>query len=186
MTCIVAVTGLSGVGKTTFLRRLQTELPFRHLQAGSLIKTARDSVQIDTMARDELRHLDIDENQKLLVAAFRSEITAGDKLTILDGHTLIEHEANVSLVSAHVFAAMGINAMIFLRDDPASILARRQSDATRKRPILSLQELKQRQEMALEQGNAIAQSIEIPFWQMSPSDHLECQRRITSIPEDTA
>jgi hypothetical protein len=84
-------------------------------------------VQINTVARDELRHLDIDKNQKLLVAAFSSEIPAGDELIILDGHTLIEREADVSLVSAKAFAAMTISAMIFLGDEPASIAVRRQT-----------------------------------------------------------
>lgn len=61
---IVAFTGISGAGKTTFLEKLAEKVSFQHLSGGSLIASAR---QTDAEQRDAMRHADLDENQQLLI-----------------------------------------------------------------------------------------------------------------------
>jgi adenylate kinase len=39
---IVAFTGISGVGKTTFLRQITERVDFQHVTGGSLVATARE------------------------------------------------------------------------------------------------------------------------------------------------
>ena len=63
---IVAFTGLSGIGKTTFLRHLAESIKFQHLTGGSLIAAARDA---NPDERDALRYADLDENQRMLIRA---------------------------------------------------------------------------------------------------------------------
>ena len=58
MTQIVAVTGLSGVGKTTFLTNLKTRVEFQHLQSGNLIKAARELKTSSAILHENLKNLE--------------------------------------------------------------------------------------------------------------------------------
>ena len=77
MTRIVAVTGLSGVRKT-IVERVRVQMPFQHLQAGRLIRDARTSEKQQAPSVDDLRHLDTEENQRVLIHSFRRALNAGN------------------------------------------------------------------------------------------------------------
>ena len=66
---VVAFTGISGVGKTTFLKKFTEQMAFQHVTGGSLIAAARNAV---SDSRDDLRYSDLDENQRLLIQGFHS------------------------------------------------------------------------------------------------------------------
>jgi len=104
---IVAFTGLSGVGKTTFLRRLSEHVSFQHLTGGSLIETARDADQQD---RDKLRHADLNENQRLLIQGFALARDPEANLVIMDGHVVIDSSDGLTKLPVDVFRSLGIFA----------------------------------------------------------------------------
>ena len=56
---VIALTGISGVGKTTFLRSLSNVLSFQHLTGGSLIGAGRTA---ELECRDNMRHQDVDDS----------------------------------------------------------------------------------------------------------------------------
>ena len=157
---VVALTGLSGVGKTTLLHRMRAHIQFQHLPAGNLIRTARVALREGALSLDELRDVDVDENQKLLIQAFRRELNTTGVCAILDGHTLIERNDGVALIPANVFGSLGIQAMFFLADSPSAIAARRARDTTRTRPAVSVAELHQRQETSRCHADSIAEALE--------------------------
>lgn len=67
---VAALTGISGVGKSTLLTALSQRVDFVHLQAGALIKKARESELGQSIEHDQLRNIDLDQNQQLLINGF--------------------------------------------------------------------------------------------------------------------
>jgi adenylate kinase len=165
---IVALTGLSGVGKSTLITAIAARLPLQHLQASALIKKGRETSG-DAIGHDRLRYSDLDENQLLLVRGLNAAIDQTAQLVVLDSHTLIEREADEFLVEPRVFASVGICGMIFLREEPLEILRRRQSDRSRIRPIKDEAFLAASQANALAQAEFICRTASVPLFVETPS-----------------
>ena len=170
MTYVTAVTGISGVGKSTFLRKLNETLDFQYLQASELIRAGRQA-GAEVLTLDRLRDLNLDENQLLLVEGFNRRIDIAAHLAILDSHTLIEQENGLTLIPSDVFRGIGIRSMIFLSDDPDAVSARRLQDTNRQRLTKSVSDLLWVQEAARKQAAHICQTLKIPLSVFSPSEH---------------
>lgn len=157
---IVALTGLSGVGKTTFLRRLSDHVSFQHLTGGSLIATARDADQQD---RDDLRHADLDENQRLLIEGFELARDPEANLVIMDGHVVIDGGDGLVKLPADVFRRLGITTLVHLEADPARIAAHRAGDTARARPAYDISLLSAQQEASRAHADSIATALGVEF-----------------------
>lgn len=173
MTSIVALTGLSGVGKSSMLRRVGSSFSFQHLQASALIKSSREDLYRAKVSIDDLRHENIDDSQKLLVHSFSRELDRSMLLAVLDGHTIVECDGGIEIIPAFVFEAVGVEAMIFLTDTPERIAARRTGDGMRNRPVPSTSDLGRFQELARETAKNIAGVLKIPFKVISPTGDSE-------------
>ena len=167
---VVALTGLSGVGKTSLIEGLAASVPLEHLQASSLIKEGRRAVGEAAISQDQLRLVDIDENQILLVRGFNIKAKASRGLIVLDGHTVIERDDGLTRIDARVFGAIGINSMIFLADHPEAIARRRCNDTARKRPVPSVDGLRLIQEEAREHAATICLALGIPLHVWRPDE----------------
>lgn len=66
----IAFVGISGVGKSTFLKTVMSTTPFLHLEASKLIKEELALVQQQIQTSEELRTGAVLGNQELLVRAF--------------------------------------------------------------------------------------------------------------------
>lgn len=163
---IVAVLGISGVGKTTFLHSVAETLCFQHLTAGTLISSARS----EAGSRDNLRLNDIRENQALLVAGFATAKDATAPLIILDGHAVIHGALGLVSVPAGVFADMGVGAIAHFEADPQRISTNRAGDSLRSRPSLTVDELAFQQLKSLEAAQQVATSLKLPFRRFTGSD----------------
>jgi adenylate kinase len=165
---IVALTGLSGVGKSTLLRTLAASVPFEHFQASALIREGR-AAESAALSSDQLRLADIDENQQLLIRGFKVKASTNAGLIVLDGHTLIERDDELTRIDARVFREIGINKMIFLSDDPKCIVERRRNDATRDRPVPDIDRLRQIQNEALNHAAVICRMLGVPLKTFRPN-----------------
>lgn len=157
---VVALVGISGVGKTTFLRELAQEVQFQHLTAGSLISAAKASEGTD---RDRLRLSNIDENQRLLVAGFHLARDLSAPLLIVDGHVVIHAADDLHTIGADVFAELGTMGMIHLTASPERIAANRANDTRRDRPRLSNDELERHQNASLANATALCETLGMPL-----------------------
>lgn len=157
---IIAFTGLSGVGKTTFLQRLRKHVSFQHLTGGSLIATARDA---DQQERDNLRHADLDENQRLLIEGFALARDPEANLVIMDGHVVVDSGDCLTKLPADVFRSLGITTLIHLEADPARIAANRAGDTTRVRPAYDTSTLSAQQEASRTHAESIAKTLGVDF-----------------------
>jgi len=163
MTQIVAVVGVSGVGKSTFIRGLRGALSFQHLSAGRIIRYQREREEQAPQAHDELRNLDIDENQRLLVEGFHDLLDASQNLTLFDGHTVIDTSDELRRIEPSVFASLGIMAILFLQEQPETIRSRREADRKRSRPLISPEKISVHQSYALATTAEICLELAIPF-----------------------
>lgn len=157
---IVAFTGLSGVGKTTFLRNLAEHIPLQHLTGGSLIAAARKARSDE---RDAMRYADLDENQRLLIDGFALARDPGAQLIIIDGHVVIDTGAGFQEFPADVFRALGITKMVHLEAKPSLIKTNRSSDTSRRRPAHDQETLSQHQFSSRAHANRIAVALNVEF-----------------------
>lgn len=159
MNCpVIAFLGLSGVGKTTFLRHLRNHVSFQHLTGGSLIAAAREVSDGD---RDQLRHADLDENQRLLIRGFELQRDPEAPFLILDGHAVIDNGHALTKLPVAVFREIGTAIVVHLEADPGHIAAYRTSDKDRDRPHHNLETLAQHQSISRAHAGHIAQSLSI-------------------------
>ena len=158
---IIAFTGISGVGKTTFLRKFSEQMVFQHVTGGSLISEAKNAA-LD--GRDDLRHYDLDENQRLLIEGFALARDTYAELIIVDGHVVIDDGKGLAKISCDVFKALGVMAMVHLEADPTRIAENRSKDTARSRPRYDADMLGQHQEMSRRHAHCIAEELGIDFY----------------------
>lgn len=162
----MALTGLSGVGKSTLLQKLATHWRFQHLQASVLIRAAR---QVPTV--DHLRLANLDENQQLLVRGFADAADANAPLIVLDAHNLIELPNESVLIEPDVFRAIGIDSMLFLTATAANIASRRAGDQARQRQSKSVEELEDVLRLARQHAQHICRMLQIQLSITESSDY---------------
>ncbi|MFG6159174.1 ATP-binding protein [Halomonas sp. 1390] len=159
---IVAVAGVSGVGKSSFIKKLSDDFPVQHLQASSLIREGARIRDLESIGQDFLRELDIDENQALLVLGFE-RLKDKSSFVVLDCHTVIDTPGGLVPISPSVFRAVGVAHLLVLTDDAEVIEARRRGDKERSRPIRTSSEIFDYQLNSVIQGYNISQEIGVPL-----------------------
>lgn len=160
---VICIVGISGVGKTTFINSLKSEIMFQYLSAGSIIKAQRELESQKLQERDTLRHQNIDENQRLLIDGFHNQLDEIQNLILLDGHTVIDTTEGLRAIPSDVFEALGINEFIMLHDSPDVIARRRSADKSRQRPQLSVQTIEEHQNSTIVATAQISRELNIPL-----------------------
>mgnify|MGYP001792979554 CR=1 FL=1 len=164
---VVAFTGISGVGKTTFLRNLAESVRFQHLTGGSLIATARETGHDQ---RDAMRYADLDENQLLLIDGFAVVRDPAEDLVVMDGHVAIDDGNSLQKLPAQVFRALGVTMMIHLGAEPMRISANRSNDMSRSRPTYGLEILTKHQDISRLHAQSIAAELGVEFQSVTHDD----------------
>ncbi|WBY16701.1 AAA family ATPase [Erythrobacteraceae bacterium WH01K] len=171
----VAVVGLSGVGKSTSIRRAAMDIDLLHLQASALIKLEQEHRAGSACSSEDLRLGPVLDNQALMLAAF-SRMTHGVRsLVVFDGHTIIDGAAGPIFIPAEVFNALGCKSMAFLWDEPELIAQRRQADHRRDRPALTSHLLSRHQNLAERAAREICGELDIPLKLIKGSDQTAFQ-----------
>lgn len=148
MSNVVAVFGLSGVGKSWLIARFAAVNPVLHLQASQLLKDAKAAVTGMAMTSEELRKDAVIDNQALLISAFVNARNAAPVPILFDGHCVIDAGDKLVEIPASVVEALGPSALLFVHAEPSAIFNRRTGDMTRVRPTRSIVELKEHQDRA--------------------------------------
>lgn len=114
--------GIPASGKSTIGNRLQEGGRVVHVGAGDLIKAAKNSVALNRV--DVIGARDADDNQALLVAAFRELASTTTHPIILNGHFAVPTQGGPVPVAPSVFSGLGLTALAVLVVDP-SVAAQR-------------------------------------------------------------
>lgn len=173
---VVALAGISGVGKTTFLKKLAKQASFQHLTGGSLIAAARRAEQV---RRDDMRLADLEENQRLLIEGFAVARDPDASLVIMDGHVVIDDGRNLTELSPAVFRALEISLIVHLEADPTWIAANRSQDTSRSRPKYEFDTLVIHQSTSRNHAASIAQDLGISFLIVTHDDLEEFAARLS-------
>lgn len=159
----IAFVGVSGVGKSTFLKTAMGTTPFMHLEASKLIKEELALVARQVQTSEELRTGAVLDNQELLIRAFLRNTEGQEGLVVLDGHTVVDTGSGLQRIPASVFAKMNVCLILFLQDDPEVISSRRAADTTRVRPKKPAQEINIHQQEAMLAAADIALELDVPL-----------------------
>lgn len=162
MTEIIAIFGISGVGKSILINRFIKHSPeWVHLQAGQLIKA-----ELKNVAHDKLRlegNEAILKNQYLMIDAFWREIdTKQLSKVIFDGHSIIDTGTDILDIPVDVIQALKPNKLVFINIAPGTILTRRANDNSRDRPALSEEQIEEQQNRALRQVEVYSAALSVP------------------------
>ncbi|MGN6207959.1 ATP-binding protein [Asticcacaulis sp.] len=170
---VIALIGLSGVGKSTVLANLATEVDFLHLQASQLLKDGFARQKLAPPSSEELRLGEVVNNQRLLIDSFHAATGTTAKLVILDGHLLIDGKSGITEIPATVFADIGVSKLIFLYAQPEAIAERRNKDVERLRPTHSISEIASHQAHEIRLASEAAVQLGIPLLICSNQDRAQ-------------
>jgi adenylate kinase len=86
-------------------------------------------------SQEQLRQGAVLDNQALLIDAFSKFRAAAAEPIIFDGHSVIDTGDQLLEIPVEVIRAIDPAGIVFVRDEPAAIIARRAGDRTRIRPV---------------------------------------------------
>jgi adenylate kinase len=145
---LACVFGVSGVGKSELISRfVEGHRDWRRLGASELLEGLNEE------NREALR---TSPREKIVANQYRAADLILEKRAqnpsfnfILDAHSIIDNDRELVPVPTSAVSAMEPSMLVFVFDDPAKILSRRESDASRIRAFRTISEI------ALEQGAAL-------------------------------
>lgn len=167
---MILILGLSGIGKSSLIRRAAEIRIALHLAASNLIKAglARRAEQATS---EELRKGAVLDNQQVLLEEFQLAVSSTDRqLVIFDGHNVIDTPTGPLEIPAGVLSQLRPDIIIFVEDDPAHIVARRAADTARTRPLRTPQELAAHQALAKSNAETLAANLGVPFYAVRSGD----------------
>lgn len=173
----VAVVGISGVGKTTFLKKLAKTCEFQHLTAGSLIARARSLSFSD---RDSLRYSNLGDNQRLLIEGFVEARDPDADVVILDGHVVIDSPDGLTPIDSQVFERIGVDLIAHLEADPFQVFCNRQKDISRERPVLEIEDISTHQRRSLAEARRVAEDLGVKLVRLTHDDAVAFGRTLSN------
>lgn len=167
---VVAIFGVSGVGKSTLIRRfISDHQDWTHVSAGSLLKNALKAQDRDALALSGKSI--IETNQGILVNEFWSEINSTKSNQILfDGHSVVNNGKEIVLVPLQNLREFRFCKIIYVYADAPTILKHRETDSARKRLMLGLREIETEQRLAMSHSQECALQLSIPFVEIESGD----------------
>jgi adenylate kinase len=174
---LVAVFGISGVGKSTVIRNyVAGHRDWIHVVASDVIKVATQ--QASEMLRTAPLTKVI-QNQDLLVEGV-AKIRAdnADRNILLDAHSVIDSDNKYILIPVDVIRALRPDLLVFLCDDPQSIQTRRELDNFRLRPKRDLNQIEEYQRIALDTVQGYARELAIPVSVIKVNDQPSLVRAL--------
>ncbi len=162
---IIAIFGISGVGKSHLTEQLNQHLPDNiATSASNLIKNKSGVTNPKKLAPE-----DIIKNQYSLIASITEIRKTNPKKTItIEMHTSLILEGKIIDIEKSCFLKMGIEKAIFLYEKPKNIEQRIQSDKSKHRELKHIDEIKSWQEYNLKRFRYISSSLAIPSIVVSP------------------
>jgi adenylate kinase len=161
--CVVAVFGLSGVGKSWLTSRYAKRFGVLHVQASQLLRETKASLFGVNLTAEELRQGAVLDNQELLVRAFTNVRRTSVKPIIFDGHCVVDNGTDLIEIPSEIIVGLHILHIVFVEGPVEAIVERRLKDSDRVRPIRSVFDLGLHQHRAKEVCRNYSTSLGIPL-----------------------
>ena len=142
---LIVIVGIPGVGKTTVIEKLVESLATLDIKShisvfGSVMLDEAKKIGIKN--RDELRTLTVKEQKKLQISAANKISNLKYPFIFVDTHLFIKtSEGYCPGLPFDILNSLSPNQIILVEAKPEEIVERRNTDITRKRDNLSLDEI---------------------------------------------
>ena len=151
---MIFCSGIHGVGKDFFLKKVEEVTGIKSYSASSLIETY-GSVEFD----EDKRTPNINRNQECLLQALKSEKLP--KEYILNGHfCLLNEKGEPERIPIKTFYELNPSKIIILTEKPEIIVGRRM---IRDRQEVSVEDTKRFQDEEIAYGKEVAKKLEVPI-----------------------
>lgn len=174
----IGLVGISGVGKSTFIRKVQTHCLIEHLPASEIIQSELFETTGRKLTPAQLRERNIGENQAALISGFQKIKLRASVPSVLDAHTVVDKEGVLIPIKHSVFATFGFDLLICLVAPASQIIEQRANDKTRNRPKLTLENIEYHQESSRRQAIEIGTSLGIPTFVLTAGDERKMAKLI--------
>jgi adenylate kinase len=181
---VIAVFGISGVGKTSIIREyLSEDRSAVHLNAGELLGSSRRNLAHGVASSME----SIIESQWSIVEKFTSvKNETGRGIILFDAHSVIDRNGITVPVPVDVIAALGLDGILLVLAKEEEILKRRAKDASKWRPIYPIGKIIHLQRSAVEACQFYATALSVPMikvWSGALGDFAMAVQHIKHIAE---
>ena len=176
----IGVFGISGVGKTTLIKRIfcRTAQKILHLEGSTLIKEAMNQSVTSEALRSSSSSNIYDNQEKLIAEYWKNIKNKSIEIVVFDGHCLIDNGQELVQIPLSVVDRLKLCHLIFVDDNPETIYQRRKEDNSRDRPVSTVNELQQLQNRALLVCEHYHLELKIPLLVISASDENALMRLI--------
>ena len=184
MTKVVAVFGLSGVGKSWMISRYAATANVAHVQASQLMRTAKAAQVGMTVTSEDLRRGPVIENQTLLTDAFAKVLAVANKPIIFDGHCLVDVDDHLVEVPTDVVRRLQTAGIILVHASADEIVRRRETDTTRIRPLRTADDLAAQQHRCRSICASYAHKLALELVQVRAGDERAFALAVTQMLND--
>lgn len=146
------VSGVHGVGKTTFCKELSSFSKLPHFSAGHLINDFLEKRAENKIVQNP------NENQDILIQSISALDIEGD--FILDGHFVLVTEQGFQTIDIKVFQDLKIAGIILLHEEPSIIQERLNS---RDKKEYSLPHIEEFQNLEIQRAQEVSKELNVPF-----------------------
>ncbi len=151
---MVFVTGVHGVGKTTYCKELSEKLQIPNFSASDIIRSQKSSALDENTKVVE----DPEGNQDILLTGLEN-LDLKNKEIILDGHFVLIQKDEIKRLPFSTFKSLNISKVILLHDQPEKILQRMNSrDNTSKFTVELIDEM---QKLEIEYAEEVSKLLNI-------------------------
>lgn len=174
----IGLIGISGVGKSTFIRKVQSLCTIEHLSASAIIQNELLETTGKLYTPEEMRKRDTDANQTALISGFRKSKRQSSTPIVLDAHTIIDKGGLIVPIKPSVFKSFEFDLLVCLTAPAARINEQRNNDSSRMRPKLTVKELEEHQDKSTQQAIQIGIALGVPAITLSSGDELKLVKLI--------
>lgn len=178
---LLAVFGLSGVGKSWLISRFASAHHVVHVQASQLLRDAKAAISGNVMISEELRTGPVLDNQALLTQAFSAIILDAVQPIIFDGHCVVDNGNQLVEIPVEFIVALSASGLSFVQSHPSAIIERRLKDVTRPRPARSVEEIELHQNRAMSVCAEYAKRLQLAIHVVDAGDEASFASAVTSI-----
>ena len=172
----IFIGGVHGVGKTSMCLQLAKKTGICHVTASDLIKHERANQEMAIGKKTS----DVDGNQEALINGLK-RLMGDDDLEhlILDGHfSIIDANGTICTINEDVFRALGIEIIILLHDDPASISERL---IARDLHRYHGYDVAAHQQVETIHGQGVAEILKVPFITITAFNYQGLEDTVASV-----
>jgi adenylate kinase len=165
MAKVVAVLGLSGVGKSWMISRYAAIANVAHIRASQLMRDARAALLGRPVTSENLRRGPVLDNQSLLTDAFAKVLATEARPIIFDGHCLIDVGEQPIEIPVDVIRRLQPSGTVLVHAPTDEIVRHRESDTSRDRPVRTADTLASQQDRCVAICTDCAEQLGIRFEQ---------------------